>query len=99
MRLNFFNRVPFDYNAQIITKLFTEIQNQVNGNTEGSISTSHAAMTAAPTSGTYAQGDFVRNSTPTELGSASSKYVIIGWICTASGPPATFVACRCLTGN
>ena len=52
-----------------------------------------------PTTGDYAQGDFVRNSTPAEAGTAGSKYIVMGWLCTVSGSPGTFVACRALTGN
>lgn len=59
----------------------------------------HDAYTAAPTAGDWQQGDFVRNSAPVEAGSASSKYVITGWICTASGTPGTWLECRTLTGN
>lgn len=55
--------------------------------------------TAAPTGGTWKQGDFVRNTAPTEAGSAASKYVVLGWSCIADGTPGTWVACRCLTGN
>ena len=55
--------------------------------------------TAAPTSGTWAQSNFVRNSAPSEIGTGGSKYVVIGWSCIASGTPGTWVACRCLTGN
>ena len=54
---------------------------------------------AAPTSGNWSQGNFVRNSAPSEAGAGGSKYVIIGWSCTVSGTPGTWVACRCLTGN
>lgn len=99
MKLNLFNRIPANYNPQIFARMFHEIQTQVNGNTEGLIGVSHAATTAAPTAGTHAQGDFVRNSTPSEAGSAGNKYVVLGWICTVSGTPGTFVSCRCLTGN
>jgi hypothetical protein len=59
----------------------------------------HPTFTAAPTGGSWTQGDFVRNSTPTELGTTPNKYVILGWSCIASGTPGTWVACRCLTGN
>lgn len=55
--------------------------------------------TAAPTTGTWARGDFVANTTPSEAGSTPNKYVIIGWICTASGTPGTWLQCRTLTGN
>ena len=72
---------------------------QVNMLSEGRISATNNASTAAPTTGAYAQGDFVRNSAPSELGSASSKYVIFGWLCVSSGTPGTFMQCRFLTGN
>lgn len=72
---------------------------QVNNLTEGRISAVTNATTAAPTTGPNQQGDFVRNSAPTELGAASSKYVIFGWVCVASGTPGTWLQCRVLTGN
>jgi len=72
---------------------------QVNMLSEGRISAANNASTAAPTTGAYARGDFVRNSAPSELGSASSKYVIYGWVCVASGTPGTWRQCRFLTGN
>ena len=72
---------------------------QINAISEGRLAGSYNAQTAAPTTGTYAQGDFIRNSAPAELGSASSKYVIFGWVCTVAGTPGTFLQCRFLTGN
>ena len=72
---------------------------QVNMLSEGRISATNNASTAVPTTGAYAQGDFVRNSAPSELGSAANKYVIFGWLCVSSGTPGTFVQCRFLTGN
>lgn len=71
----------------------------VNLLTDGRITGTNNATTAAPTAGPYAQGDFVRNSAPTEAGGAGSKYVVLGWVCVASGTPGTFVQCRALTGN
>jgi hypothetical protein len=55
--------------------------------------------TSAPTTGTWAQGDVYRNTAPVEAGSASSKYVTLGWICTVSGTPGTWLPMRVLTGN
>ena len=55
--------------------------------------------TAAPTTGTWAQGDTYRNTAPAEAGAVSSKYVVVGWICTVSGTPGTWLEMRCLTGN
>lgn len=72
---------------------------QVNRVSEGQLSGTTNATTAAPTQGDYAQGDFVRNSAPAELGAAAAKYVITGWICTVGGNPGTWRECRTLTGN
>lgn len=72
---------------------------QVNMLSEGRISAANNASTAAPTTNQHAQGDFVRNSAPVEAGAASSKYVVFGWVCVASGTPGTWVQCRFLTGN
>lgn len=55
--------------------------------------------TAVPTTGTWQQGDRITNSTPTEAGTAGSKYVVLGWVCVASGTPGTWVQMRTLTGN
>lgn len=55
--------------------------------------------TAAPTTGTFAKGDMCKNTAPSEAGTAGSKYVVMGWICTATGTPGTWMAMRVLTGN
>jgi hypothetical protein len=93
--------IPRAYDYGAISKAFREIEIQVNALSEGKPAGSYNAYTAAPTGAavTYAQGDFLRNSTPTELGSAGSKYVITGWLCVASGAPGTWVESRALTGN
>ncbi len=52
-----------------------------------------------PTTGTAVQGDEYRNTTPTETGTAGSKYVLRGVICTVGGTPGTWVPMRSLTGN
>lgn len=82
-----------------IIREWRSIAEQVNRTSEGQISGATNATTAAPTAGDYAQGDFVRNSAPSELGAVASKYVITGWICTVSGNPGTWLECRTLTGN
>lgn len=84
---------------QDIAQWMREAQAQINGLSEGALSASYAARTTSPTTGTWAQGDFVRNSTPTELGSGGSKYIIIGWTCTVAGTPGTWLQNRTLTGN
>lgn len=55
--------------------------------------------TAAPTTGSWQQGDEIRNSNRTELGGGGSKYVLMGWVCVASGTPGTWREMRVLTGN
>lgn len=72
---------------------------RVNALSDGRISAIDNKATAAPTTGTWAQGDFIRNSTPSELGSVGGKYVIFGYLCVSGGVPGTWVACRFLTGN
>jgi len=59
----------------------------------------HYYGTAAPTASTWAIGDRVWNTGPTEAGGAGSKYVIQGWVCTGAGTPGTWLEMRTLTGN
>ena len=58
---------------------------------------------AMPTSGEYARGDFVMNNTTSELGSASSKYILLGWSRLVTGTAhvlnTDWLEARCLTGN
>lgn len=82
-----------------LNDLHRNIGQQVNALTEGRISAIYNASTAAPTAGSYVQGDFIRNSAPAEAGTAGSKYVKFGWVCVSSGTPGTWVECRFLTGN
>ena len=98
MRLNLFQRVPAQYNQQVISKLFQEIQGQLNSLSEGRLSAKYNAVSSAPTAGDYAVGDIVQNSAPEEVGSASSKYILMGWMC-VDVDPLTFKELRCLTGN
>lgn len=83
----------------ILQRELREHANQVNQMAEGRLVGTYNATSAVPTTGTYARGDFVRNSEPSELGGAGSKYVIFGWLNVAGGTPGTFVQCRFLTGN
>jgi hypothetical protein len=82
-----------------LIRLLRDIAQQLNGITEGRISQHHAALTAAPTTGSWAQGDFVRNSTPAESGTGGMKYIIYGWECVTAGTPGTWVEVRTLTGG
>lgn len=78
-----------------MTYLFRDVAFQLNALSEGQLQAITNAQSSVPTTGKWNQGDFVANSTPTELGSAGSKYIIVGWRCTASGDfsttPPTFV--------
>lgn len=76
-----------------------EIAQQVNAVSEGAISGAYNARATVPTTGTYQAGDQIRKLAPVEAGSASSKYVITGWICVAGGSPGTWLQMRVLTGN
>ncbi len=79
--------------------VFRTYSQRIIGLSEGRLNAIDNAVTSVPTTGTYAQGDFVRNSTPTELGTAGNKYCIDGWTCVVGGTPGTFVQKRFLTGN
>jgi hypothetical protein len=95
MNLNTTPRISAD---PLLVRELREHARQVNLLSEGRISAVNNAQSSMPTAGEYAIGDFVRNSAPAELGSAASKYVIFGWICTDDSP-LTFVQMRFLTGN
>jgi hypothetical protein len=78
------------------------VQAQVNANSDGKIAGATSAANGPPPANsktTYAQGDFIRSTVPSQTGTAGTEYVIIGWICIAPGTPGTWVACRCATGN
>ena len=96
MKLNKTPRKPVDADTDL---WYSPVAHQLNALSEGLVSASYTALTSVPTSGTWSQGDFVRNKTPVEAGTAASKYVVIGWICVASGTPGTWLQSRVLTGN
>lgn len=91
-------KLPQEYDPGSIAALLRDMGTEINKHTENRIGGSSAAS-GAPTTGRYQQGDFVRNSAPSELGTAGSKYVIFGWICVGSGEPGTWLQMRMLTGN
>jgi hypothetical protein len=88
-----------EYNRGAVEDKFREVCAQLNGFSEGRIANRNNALTSIPTTGTFTQGDFVANSTPSEAGTAGSKYIVTGWICTVSGTPGTFKEARVLTGG
>lgn len=96
MKLNTTPRIASD---SVMARELREHALQVNAMAEGRLVATYNAQTAAPTTGTHAQGDFVKNSAPAEAGVALSKYVIHGWQCVSGGTPGTWVECRFLTGN
>lgn len=96
-KLNLTNKVLDTYNRQAYFDILRQIQEQLNSLSEGKIKATYNAQASVPTTGIYAVGDFVANAAPSELGVASSKYVLKGWLCVAS--PNTFVQQRILTGN
>ena len=53
----------------------------------------------APIAGSFNQGDWCDNTTPSELGTEGSKYVITRFECVKGGTPGTWVQLRALTGN
>jgi hypothetical protein len=57
------------------------------------------SSTAAPTTGTWSTGERCWKRNPVEAGVATTKYVILGWICVATGTPGTWLEMRTLTGN
>ncbi len=102
MRLNDNLQVPVGTPNPLARFLYDQLQaivRKVNGLSDGKFYAVDAVGTAAPTAGTYAQGDFVRNSNPSELGSPGSKYLLTGWCCVTAGTPGTWVECRALTGG
>ena len=82
-----------------LSRLFRNIAMKVNGIADGRLAQIDNARTSVPTTGTWAKGDFVANSNPSEAGTAGSKYVLLGWVNVAGGTPGTFKEVRTLTGN
>lgn len=80
-------------------RLFREMATRLDTLAYGHIEGVKAKGTASPTTGIWTQGDFYKNTNPSELGSAGSKYVLLGWICTVGGEPGTWLEARVLTGN
>jgi len=82
-----------------LVEFLREVAKKVNALAAGNFAARENTGTAAPTTGTWAQGDIVQNSNPAEAGTAGSKYVVTGWICTVGGTPGTWLPMRTLTGN
>jgi hypothetical protein len=93
------NTQPRINSDPVLQRELSEHAQLINLMTDGRLTGTNNATTAAPTTGTHARGDYVRHSTPSEAGGAGSKYVILGWVCTVGGTPGTWLQCRVLTGN
>lgn len=100
-RLNVTNQLTPDYKRPVLYDILKKLELLLNAIAEGKIAGSTNATTAAPTgtAQSYQVGDFVRNSSPSELGSAGSKYLILGWCAITAGSPGTWREVRVLTGN
>lgn len=82
-----------------LSQLLPTFAAQVNAVSEGRISGHYNALESAPAGGLYSQGDYIRNAKPSVLGTAGSRYVVKGWLCTVGGDPGTWVEDRGLTGT
>lgn len=82
-----------------LNRLFRGIMQRIDLHSYGYLSGREGRGTAAPTTGTWAVGDYIWNSAPAEAGSAGSKYWIRGWWCSVGGTPGTWLQDRGLTGN
>lgn len=81
-------RVPFQYRRSDLVDIFNLIDAKVNALGEDAITAFHNATTAIPSGfpvGTYAVGDFVKNTNITQLSTSilfgGSTYCIEGWLC------------------
>lgn len=99
MKLSLTNQVPENYDLARFRDLFGRVESQVNLLAEGRLQGRHFNATTIPTTGDFAQGDFIWKSNLTEAGGVGSKYVVIGWCCTVAGSPGTLLEMRVLTGN
>lgn len=103
MRINPENRLPQQYDQGVLARLLKDFATQLNLLSEGFLTASHNAQSSMPTSGSYAKGDFVKNSNPVEQGTLGFKYYIDGWKRLTSGTShvlnTDWVTARILTGN
>jgi hypothetical protein len=74
-------------------ELLRDLAVQVNGLSEGRLTATYNAYTAAPTTGTWGLGDFIRNSQPSVVVHGSHEYILHGWMCVSAGTPGTWKEC------
>ena len=89
--------------ARTLTEYLERVSRKLDGMSYGRVAEHDTATPAPPVAGTWARGDFVRNSAPSQLGSAGSRYVVIGWTRTTNGSTnvlnTDWFEARVLTGN
>jgi hypothetical protein len=90
-----------DYDRGLMTEMVRQVEDAINRLSEGRIYQTYNAASAAPTGDTvsYQLGDIIRNTTPTELGTPGSMYIVWAFVCVAAGNPGTWRELRTLTGN
>lgn len=100
-RLNLEQFISNDYDRSLMVEMVRQVEDALNRLSEGRIYQNYNASATAPTgsNASHQLGDVVKNLTPTELGSAGSKYVVYGFLCVAAGSPGTFRELRIPTGN
>lgn len=85
MKLELAQRVPSEWNQARMIEILMALQTQVNLLAEGRTTAYHGSRAAAPTTGPWSRGDWVKNSEP----SASGNF---GWVCVTGGEPGTWKA-------
>lgn len=82
-----------------LSQVLRTIAQKVNLIGAGRLAGTDFVASSVPTTGAFAQGDFIKNAAPVEAGTVGSKYILAGWICEVGGSPGTLRECRYLTGN
>lgn len=82
-KLSLRDRLPVGYDYRALFDIISRLEDQINNLSEGRASAYHGAASAAPTTGSWVVGDWVKNSAPTSTG-------YFGFVCTVSGTPGTW---------
>ena len=85
MKIAVAQSVPREWNQDRIIAAIQQIENQLNLLAEGRSTAYHGARTAAPTTGDWSRGDWVKNSEPSAGGN-------FGWVAVTGGSPGTWKA-------
>ena len=83
MKLSVNQEVPAEYSRSRWNQIISKIEQAFNTLQSGALAGRYYAS-AAPTTGTWAQGDIVWNSAVNMSGDP------IGWVCTTAGSPGTW---------